>query len=69
MIYIYIYLGRIWTYIDIFDSVNIIEGDEQDRAMTTGLHTIKDVLCTKCNTILGWIYVSFYWLLMDSNRY
>ena len=40
--------------------MNIIQGDEQDRAMTTGLHTIKDVLCTKCGTILGWIYVSCF---------
>ncbi|KAI9268832.1 Yippee/Mis18 [Phascolomyces articulosus] len=46
--------------------VNVIQGDEQDRAMTTGLHTIKDVHCTKCDTILGWIYVKAY---NDDNKY
>ncbi|KAI9496285.1 Yippee/Mis18 [Zychaea mexicana] len=46
--------------------VNVMQGDEQDRAMTTGLHTIKDVLCSKCKTTLGWIYVKAY---NDDNKY
>ena len=25
--------------------------------MTTGLHTVRDISCIKCNTVLGWTYV------------
>ncbi len=36
--------------------VNIIEGEPANRSMTTGLHTVRDISCSKCNTILGWKY-------------
>ena len=26
--------------------------------MTTGNHTVRDIYCCKCGTILGWKYVS-----------
>ena len=38
-------------------SVNIIEGDANDRQMTTGMHTVRDIYCCKCGTVLGWKYV------------
>lgn len=36
----------------------------------TGLHTVADIYCTCCSTVLGWKYVSFCtsllrWLLSD----
>jgi len=27
--------------------------------MTTGLHTVRDVMCAKCGEVLGWKYGSF----------
>jgi hypothetical protein len=38
--------------------VNVIEGEPNDRQMTTGNHTVRDIYCCKCGTILGWKYVS-----------
>jgi hypothetical protein len=37
--------------------VNVIEGEPNDRPMTTGNHTVRDIYCCKCNTTLGWKYV------------
>jgi len=36
--------------------VNITEGPPEDRPMTTGLHTVRDISCGKCKTVLGWKY-------------
>ncbi|KZT52751.1 yippee-like protein [Calocera cornea HHB12733] len=36
--------------------VNVVEGAPEDRAMTTGLHTVRDIFCVKCNQTLGWKY-------------
>lgn len=38
--------------------VNINEGVAEEREMVTGIHTVKDISCIRCNTTLGWIYVS-----------
>lgn len=43
--------------------VNVIEGEPSDRQMTTGNHTVRDIYCCKCGTILGWKYVSIAFLL------
>jgi hypothetical protein len=40
--------------------VNIFEGHNQDRQMTTGLHTVRDIFCNHCNRVLGWRYVKAY---------
>ena len=43
----------------LFESVvNIGLGEAQDRHMTTGLHTVRDIHCGKCSATLGWKYVS-----------
>ena len=39
-------------------SVNVIEGEPDDRPMTTGNHTVRDIYCVKCGTTLGWKYVN-----------
>ena len=39
-------------------SVNVTEGEPCDRPMTTGQHTVRDISCIKCNTVLGWKYAS-----------
>lgn len=40
-------------------SVNVIEGEPNDRQMTTGNHTVRDIYCVKCGQTLGWKYVRF----------
>ena len=43
----------------LFEAVsNIVEGPAEDRTMTTGLHTVRDISCGKCEAVLGWKYVS-----------
>lgn len=37
-------------------SVNVTEGPAEDRPMTTGLHTVRDISCSKCGEVLGWKY-------------
>ncbi|SNX83261.1 related to Yippee protein [Melanopsichium pennsylvanicum] len=45
----------------LFDSVsNITLGEPEDRHMTTGLHTVRDIACVKCKTTLGWKYDRAY---------
>ncbi|KAK0233371.1 hypothetical protein IW262DRAFT_1330078 [Armillaria fumosa] len=42
----------------LFDGVvNVVEGEPNDRTMTTGAHTVRDIYCCKCSTCLGWKYV------------
>lgn len=38
-------------------SVNVVEGESKERAMSTGMHTVRDIRCCKCGTLLGWHYV------------
>ena len=38
--------------------VNITMGTKEDRNLITGLHTVADVYCSSCQTILGWKYVT-----------
>lgn len=42
-----------------FDSVNIIEGEPNERHMTTGLHVVRDIFCVKCTAHVGWKYVGY----------
>lgn len=41
--------------------VNITLGPREERILITGLHTVADIYCTCCNTVLGWKYVSDGW--------
>ena len=43
---------------DLCCSINISLGPSEDRLLITGLHTVADIYCTCCNTVLGWKYVS-----------
>ncbi|CAO1616133.1 unnamed protein product [Sympodiomycopsis kandeliae] len=36
--------------------VNIHLGEPEDRHMTTGMHTVRDIKCDKCATTMGWKY-------------
>jgi hypothetical protein len=37
--------------------VNVNVGEKEDRMMTTGLHSVCDIFCVACGSILGWKYV------------
>jgi len=36
--------------------INIKTGAKEDRLLITGLHTVADISCISCNTVLGWKY-------------
>ena len=38
--------------------VNITLGPKEERLLMTGLHTVADIYCTCCSTVLGWKYAS-----------
>ncbi|KAK3140359.1 hypothetical protein QOZ80_5AG0399820 [Eleusine coracana subsp. coracana] len=45
----------------LFDNiVNVNVGDKDDRMMTTGLHTVCDIFCVACGSILGWKYLAAF---------
>lgn len=51
----------------LFDKVvNVNFGEPEDRHMTTGMHTVRDIRCDKCHTILGWKYDRAY---VSSEKY
>ncbi|CAM6106338.1 unnamed protein product [Calypogeia fissa] len=36
--------------------VNVSVGPQEDRLMTTGLHTVADIFCNCCQQVVGWKY-------------
>ncbi|CAA6654907.1 unnamed protein product [Spirodela intermedia] len=36
--------------------VNVFVGKKEKRLMTTGMHTVADIFCVCCGSILGWKY-------------
>lgn len=36
--------------------VNIIQGDANERSMTTGKHVVRDISCRQCQSTVGWKY-------------
>lgn len=58
VICIFSVLNRVFAFVIRTYSVNVVEGEPSERQMTTGNHTVRDIYCVKCNTILGWKYVS-----------
>ncbi|KAA3454100.1 yippee-like protein [Gossypium australe] len=36
--------------------VNVATGEKEDRLMMTGLHTVADIFCVGCGSIVGWKY-------------
>jgi len=37
-------------------SVNVTPGVKEDRMMMTGMHTVSDIFCVCCGSIVGWKY-------------
>lgn len=45
----------------LFDQcVNIVTGPPEDRILITGLHSVCDINCKRCNTLVGWTYAKAY---------
>ncbi|GMJ03220.1 hypothetical protein like AT2G40110 [Hibiscus trionum] len=41
----------------LFDKVvNITVGEKEERMMITGMHTVVDIFCVECGSIVGWKY-------------
>jgi hypothetical protein len=45
--------GRAFLFSNV---VNVSTGQKEERLLLTGLHTVADIYCTNCNTVLGWKY-------------
>jgi hypothetical protein len=39
-----------------FCRVNVTLGPREDRVLMTGLHTVCDISCSQCSTVIGWKY-------------
>lgn len=45
----------------LFDQcVNITVGPSEDRVLITGLHSVSDIFCKRCETLVGWTYARAY---------
>lgn len=45
----------------LFDQcVNVTTGPPEDRMLITGLHSVSDIFCKRCETIVGWTYDKAY---------
>mmetsp|Transcript_10104 Transcript_10104/g.30870 ORF Transcript_10104/g.30870 Transcript_10104/m.30870 type:complete len:114 (+) Transcript_10104:152-493(+) len=40
--------------------VNVGVGDKEERMLITGLHTVADIFCNVCLSVLGWKYLEAY---------
>ncbi|KAL7545081.1 hypothetical protein ACHAWF_008446 [Thalassiosira exigua] len=40
--------------------VNITTGPPEDRILITGLHSVCDIFCKRCETLVGWTYAKAY---------
>ncbi|MCI00900.1 protein yippee-like, partial [Trifolium medium] len=40
--------------------VNVTVGEKENRMMITGLHTVVDIFCVTCGSIVGWKYEAAY---------
>ena len=40
--------------------MNVSVGEMEDRPMMTGLHTVADIFCVGCGSIVGWKYVRLW---------
>lgn len=49
--------GRAYLFSDV---VNVTLGPREDRMLITGLHTVADIYCITCNSVLGWKYEVAY---------
>ncbi|PXF47598.1 hypothetical protein BWQ96_02577 [Gracilariopsis chorda] len=37
--------------------INVSLGETEERSLMTGMHTVADIYCNVCNSVLGWKYL------------
>mmetsp|Transcript_10102 Transcript_10102/g.30859 ORF Transcript_10102/g.30859 Transcript_10102/m.30859 type:complete len:85 (+) Transcript_10102:195-449(+) len=53
--------GVTWRTMRIsYPRVNVGVGDKEERMLITGLHTVADIFCNVCLSVLGWKYLEAY---------
>jgi len=52
--------GRAYLFTNV---VNVSVGKKEVRMLITGRHTVADISCNVCETVMGWKYVRFFLLL------
>ncbi|XP_037495846.1 protein yippee-like isoform X2 [Jatropha curcas] len=45
-----------FNHLPLFGRVNVSMGVKEDRMMMTGIHTVVDIFCVGCGSIVGWKY-------------
>ncbi|RKP25898.1 Yippee/Mis18 [Syncephalis pseudoplumigaleata] len=58
--------GRHGRAILFANAYNVTPGEKEDRMLITGEHTVADVHCNTCQTLLGWYY---YYAAVGEERY
>mmetsp|Transcript_30077 Transcript_30077/g.34969 ORF Transcript_30077/g.34969 Transcript_30077/m.34969 type:complete len:227 (-) Transcript_30077:249-929(-) len=57
LFYVNCLIGRAY----LFDQcVNMTIGPPEDRRLMTGLHSVNDIFCKRCKTLIGWTYSKAY---------
>ncbi|KAI1309959.1 hypothetical protein EDD11_003939 [Mortierella claussenii] len=49
--------GKAYLFTEV---INVYAGEAEDRKMSTGLHTVQDIHCAECSTVVGWKYLVAY---------
>ena len=49
--------GRAYLFSNV---VNVTHGPVEERMLITGMHTVCDIQCSVCGSVLGWKYESAY---------
>jgi len=45
----------------LFDEcINVTQGPTEDRLLITGMHSVSDIFCNRCKTLVGWTYSKAY---------
>ena len=45
------------NHLPLYGRANVFVGEKEERMMITGLHTVADIFCVGCGSIVGWKYV------------
>lgn len=57
---LFIFSLRIESDLHFFNRVNVTVGVKETRMMMTGMHTVADIFCVGCGSIVGWTYVRYH---------
>ncbi|KAJ6982952.1 hypothetical protein NC653_025922 [Populus alba x Populus x berolinensis] len=55
-LYIHTFFLSDLNHLTLYGRVNVFAGEKEERMMITGLHTVADIFCVGCGSIVGWKY-------------